>query len=79
MSDSQNDPKQVGKWDIIEPQFKHLPVHISLMYTGEILAFGGSGNEKEMEGKWYLPEIFAPDYTGKTELKSLSLMHLLNS
>jgi len=67
MSDSQNDPKQVGKWDIIKLQFKHLPVHISLMHTGEILAFGGSGNEKEMEGKWYLPEIFTPDYTGNTD------------
>jgi len=53
----------IGKWEIIESQFKHLPVHLALLHTGEVLGFGGSANEKEMEGKWYLPEIFTPNYS----------------
>ena len=53
----------IGRWEIIKPQFRHLPVHLALLHTGEVLGFGGSANEKEMEGKWYLPEIFRPDYS----------------
>ena len=56
------DPASVGRWEIIKPQFKHLPVHLSLLHTGEVLGFGGSANEKEMQGRWYLPEIFSPNY-----------------
>lgn len=32
----------IGKWQIIKPQFKHLPVHLTLLHTGEILGFAGS-------------------------------------
>lgn len=62
-----DDPKEVGKWHVIEPEFDHLPVHMALLHTGEVLAFGGSANEQKMQGRWYPPEIFTPDYTWETD------------
>jgi len=74
MSCESDEPEIVGKWEIIKPEFENLPIHISLMHTGEVLAFGGSANVKEMQGKWYPPEIFKPDYTWNTdgEIKQIS-------
>ena len=56
-----------GKWKIIEPRFKHLPVHIALFHTGKVLAFGGSGNDPDKLKKLDKPQIFEPDYTGQTD------------
>ena len=60
-------PSHKGKWKIIEPRFKHLPVHIALFHTGKVLAFGGSGNDPDKLKKLDNPQIFEPDYTGQTD------------
>jgi hypothetical protein len=37
-----------GQWDPIKYSFTINPVHIALLHTGKLLAFGGSGNDR-----WY--------------------------
>lgn len=59
-------PSEKGEWKIIKPRFKNLPVHVALLYTGQVLAFGGSGNDQRKLKKWDKPEIFEPGY-GKTD------------
>ena len=49
MSDTdKTDPAIYGYWEPIKYKFKHLPVHIALLHTGKVLAFGGSGNDPEL-------------------------------
>lgn len=38
------DPREVGRWEPIRARFHYLPVHMALLHTGRVLAFGGSGN-----------------------------------
>ena len=33
-------------WEPIKYRFKHLPVHVVLLHTDKVLAFGGSGNDE---------------------------------
>jgi hypothetical protein len=62
-----------GKWRIIEPRFQYLPVHVALLHTGKVLAFGGSGNNPKKLHKSDPPELFEPDYTGNTDGKISSI------
>ena len=64
---NQDKTTRLGEWRVIEPHFKHLPIHIALLHTGNVLAFGGSGNDPSKLTKWDKPEIYEPDYTGKTD------------
>lgn len=36
---------QTGMWEPVQYKFKNLPVHTALLHTGQVLAFGGSGND----------------------------------
>ncbi len=56
-----------GKWKKIKPIFKNLPVHMALLHTGQVIGIGGSGNNPDKLKEWDKPEIFTPDYTGKTD------------
>ena len=56
-----------GKWKKIKPIFKNLPVHMALLHTGQVIGIGGSGNNPHKLKEWDKPEIFTPDYTGKTD------------
>ena len=56
-----------GKWKIIKPIFKNLPVHMALLHTGQVIGIGGSGNNQKKLEKWDKPEIFTPDYTDNTD------------
>ena len=67
-----SDPAK-GKWKVIEPRFKHLPVHVALLHTGKVLGFGGSGNDENKIARWDPPEIYEPDYTGQTEGKTYEI------
>lgn len=66
---STQNPLKEGSWEIIKPRFKYNPVHIALLHTGKVLTFGGSGNDPDKLKEWNKPEIFEPDYTGKTDGK----------
>jgi hypothetical protein len=57
--------KKVGLWEPIKYRFKHLPVHVALLHTGKILAFGGSGNDQKSLNKPHPAEIFEPNHEGK--------------
>jgi hypothetical protein len=42
-----DDRAAMGEWEPIRHRFKHLPIHIALLHTGKVLAFGGSGNDRD--------------------------------
>jgi hypothetical protein len=46
IANNDSDPSKVGIWEPIKYRFKHLPVHVALLHTGKVLAFGGSGNDE---------------------------------
>jgi Domain of unknown function (DUF1929) len=60
MNDSNDDPAEKGLWEPIEHRFQHLPIHIALLHTGKVLAFGGSGNDETRLNSPYPAEIFEP-------------------
>jgi hypothetical protein len=55
------DPAKKGLWEPIKYHFRYLPVHIALLHTGKVLAFGGSGNDETRLNSPYPAEIFEPD------------------
>lgn len=61
---SNSDAEKEGAWEPIRYRFKHLPVHIALLHTGKVLAFGGSGNDPKYLKNPHPPEIFEPDNDG---------------
>lgn len=56
-----------GKWEPVEYRFHHLPVHLSLLHTGKVLAFGGSGNDEYSLDDPHPAELFDPR-TGTIEI-----------
>jgi galactose oxidase-like protein len=60
--DNGPDRSDKGLWEPIKYRFKHLPIHLALLYTGKVLAFGGSGNDENHLNSPYPAEIFEPDY-----------------
>jgi hypothetical protein len=58
---SNHDDSSKGMWQPIKYRFKYLPVHIALLHTGKVLAFGGSGNDERYLTNPYPSEIFEPD------------------
>ena len=40
------EPSIKGLSEPIKYRFKHLPVHLALLHSGNVLAFGGSGNDE---------------------------------
>ncbi|HLE53298.1 MAG TPA: galactose oxidase-like domain-containing protein [Anaerolineales bacterium] len=55
-----HDPARSGAWQAIQHRFKHLPIHMALLHTGKVLAFGGSGNDPDRLADPYPAEIFDP-------------------
>jgi len=62
---NKEDPSIYGKWEPVKYRFQHLPVHMGLLPTGKVLAFGGSGNDPKHLTNPYPAEIFEPDEIGK--------------
>ena len=60
------DPAQKGLWEPVKYQFRHLPVHLALLHTGKVLAFGGSGNDGTHLHSPYPAEVFEPDTMEET-------------
>jgi hypothetical protein len=60
-NDNNSDYSSKGMWQPIKYRFKHLPVHIALLRTGKVLAFGGSGNDDTFLTNPHPAEIFEPD------------------
>lgn len=56
-----NDPSIYGAWEPIQYRFHHLPVHMALLHTGSVLAFGGSGNDPKHLANFHESELFEPD------------------
>src|SRR3990172_1032516 len=55
-----HDPARSGAWQAIQHRFKHLPVHIALLHTGKVLAFGGSGNDPDQLSNPFPAELWDP-------------------
>ena len=55
-----NDPIIHGYWELVKSRFSYLPVHIALLHTGQVLAFGGSGNDPDYLDDPFPAEIFEP-------------------
>jgi len=70
-----DESETLGQWKVIEPKFNNLPVHTALLYNGKVLAFGGSGNDPTKLKNWDRPEIFEPDYSGKTDGMVYEIKH----
>lgn len=58
----------LGYWEPVKYRFEHLPVHISLLHTGKVLAFGGTGND-ETNPHPFPAELFDPQ---KGSIKSIN-------
>src|SRR5438874_13299268 len=74
MNHNNNDPNPAQKalWEPIKYRFKHLPIHVALLHTGKVLAFGGSGNDENHLNNPYPAEVFEPDYEYRRGLGSTS-------
>lgn len=60
-NETEDDPQQTGRWEPIEHRFHHLPVHMALLHTGKVLAFGGSGNDERYLETPHPAELFDPE------------------
>ena len=58
------EPSIKGLWEPIRYRFKYLPVHLALLHSGNVLAFGGSGNDENHLNSPYPAEIFEPNIIG---------------
>jgi hypothetical protein len=66
MTGETDSPAERGAWEPVEHRFRHLPVHLALLHTGKVLAFGGSGNDETRLHDPYPAELFDPR-TGTVE------------
>jgi hypothetical protein len=57
---STGSPATRGEWEPVEHRFDHLPIHLALLHTGTVLAFGGSGNDETRLHDPYPAELFDP-------------------
>ena len=57
----EQEPARKGLWEPVKYRFRHLPVHLALLRTGRVLAFGGSGNDETRLDSPYPAEVFEPD------------------
>ncbi len=55
-----------GSWEEVRYRFHYLPVHLVLLRTGKVLAFGGTGNDETATAP-HPAEIWNPE-TGKTDI-----------
>jgi hypothetical protein len=60
MPDDTGPPAERGEWEPVEHRFEHLPIHIALLHTGKVLAFGGSGNDEYHLHDPHPAELFDP-------------------
>jgi hypothetical protein len=67
IANNDSDPSKVGTWEPIKYRFKHLPVHVALLHTGKVLAFGGSGNDETSLKTPHPAEIFEPNHEEKDD------------
>lgn len=72
MDIGEQDPAVVGMWEPIRDRFNYLPIHMALLRTGKVLAFGGSGNDPEHLKDPYPSEIWDPE-TGKVSVLDQAL------
>jgi hypothetical protein len=57
----------MGEWEPVRYRFSYLPVHVLLLKTGRILAFGGSGNDELSIDNPHPAETWDP-VTGETKI-----------
>ena len=62
---NKTDPSKYGQWEPVKYQFRYLPVHMALLHTGKVLAFGGSGNDPNFLKNPHPAEIFEPNKMGE--------------
>jgi hypothetical protein len=62
-----------GYWEPIKYKFKHLPVHMALLHTGQVLAFGGSGNDPRYLKNPFPADIFEPNEIGNDNGKIFTI------
>jgi hypothetical protein len=71
-SEDSEPPAERGEWEPVEHRFGHLPVHVALLHTGKVLAFGGSANDETRLRNPYPAELFDPR-TGTIEVVDQTL------
>ena len=54
------DAAEKGQWELIPSRFHNLPVHMALLPSGKVLAFGGSCNDENQLLTPYPSEIWDP-------------------
>ena len=54
------DPAKIGRWDLAPNRLRNLPVHTALLHTGQVLCFGGTGNDPNNFGHPRGAELFNP-------------------
>ncbi len=59
--DTHQDDALRGKWEPIQYCCTHLPVHVALLHTGQVLAFGGTGNHPQLVGHSIPAELWDPE------------------
>ncbi len=62
-----DDPATTCLWEPIAAHFHHLPVHLALLHTGKVLAFGGSGNFPPSLDRPSPAELWDPEHAGDPE------------
>jgi Galactose oxidase-like, Early set domain len=68
-----SDPSVYGQWEPIRYKFDSLPIHMALLHTGKVLAFGGSGNDPKYLTSPRSAEIFEPGEIDKNNSKIYSI------
>lgn len=61
------DAAEKGWWEPIRSRFNYLPVHMAVLHTGKVLAFGGSGNDPRFLSDPHPAELWNPE-TGQTSI-----------
>ncbi len=55
---SYGEQAQMGAWELLPHRFSNLPIHIALLHTGKVLAFGGSCNDEQRLTTPYQAELW---------------------
>ena len=60
MNHHHDERARLGAWELLPHRFHALPVHVALLHTGKVLAFGGSCNDEARLTTPYQAELWDP-------------------
>jgi len=59
--DVHGEPSEIGQWEPVKYCCNNLPVHVALLHTGKVLAFGGSCNNPDLCATPRPAELWDPE------------------